>query len=369
MRLVCPNCDAQYEVDDGAIADAGRDVQCSNCGHTWFQLPPDLEAEMDAEDALFGTPAAQVAQPLSSQSVVSPRSKAEDQASGQAGAKTGAQDSVWDDDAADEDDGAKKAADPSPNTENLAAALAGKVASATPTPPARAPAMPAPPPMPSPPPLPNPPPLASAGRSDPDKPTQPAEPAPQPPVARRGLDESLMAVLREEAERETSVRRAETPRALESQPDLGLEETTGAASAAKAVRDRLARLRGPEPEPETADKPTARRDLLPDIEEINSTLRASTENRSGDEVAMADAEAVGSAKSSGFRSGFSMMLLIAVVLIATYLAAPKIAAQFPASKGALESYVLLVDAARVWLDAAMRSAISGLQSLTGGTES
>ena len=54
MRLVCPNCDAQYEVDANAVPEAGRDVQCSNCGHTWFQVPPDVEAELDADRALYG---------------------------------------------------------------------------------------------------------------------------------------------------------------------------------------------------------------------------------------------------------------------------------------------------------------------------
>lgn len=37
MRLICPNCDAQYNVSDDAIPEGGRDVQCSNCQHTWFQ--------------------------------------------------------------------------------------------------------------------------------------------------------------------------------------------------------------------------------------------------------------------------------------------------------------------------------------------
>jgi predicted Zn finger-like uncharacterized protein len=37
MRITCPNCGAQYEVDPRVIPDIGRDVQCSNCGHTWFQ--------------------------------------------------------------------------------------------------------------------------------------------------------------------------------------------------------------------------------------------------------------------------------------------------------------------------------------------
>lgn len=38
MRLICPECAAQYEVDQSVIPEAGRDVQCSNCGHTWWQM-------------------------------------------------------------------------------------------------------------------------------------------------------------------------------------------------------------------------------------------------------------------------------------------------------------------------------------------
>lgn len=55
MRLICPNCSAQYEVDDQVIPQAGRDVQCSACTHTWFQYPLDIamrlrEQEDDTED-------------------------------------------------------------------------------------------------------------------------------------------------------------------------------------------------------------------------------------------------------------------------------------------------------------------------------
>ena len=55
MRIICPNCDAQYEVPDDAIPDEGRDVQCSNCGMTWMETPaaakgtgPALVAQNDA---------------------------------------------------------------------------------------------------------------------------------------------------------------------------------------------------------------------------------------------------------------------------------------------------------------------------------
>lgn len=39
MRLVCPNCATQYEVDDSAVPASGREVQCGNCSSTWFQAP------------------------------------------------------------------------------------------------------------------------------------------------------------------------------------------------------------------------------------------------------------------------------------------------------------------------------------------
>ncbi len=53
MRLMCPNCDAEYEVDASAIPVAGRDVQCCNCGHAWFQGHPETEADLAEESALY----------------------------------------------------------------------------------------------------------------------------------------------------------------------------------------------------------------------------------------------------------------------------------------------------------------------------
>ncbi len=37
MRLTCPNCAARYEIDGALIPARGRDMQCSACGHTWFE--------------------------------------------------------------------------------------------------------------------------------------------------------------------------------------------------------------------------------------------------------------------------------------------------------------------------------------------
>ena len=47
MRIICPNCDAQYEVPEDVMPPEGRDVQCSNCGQTWFQVHPDHPLDED----------------------------------------------------------------------------------------------------------------------------------------------------------------------------------------------------------------------------------------------------------------------------------------------------------------------------------
>lgn len=51
MRLICPNCAAQYEVDAAMIPEHGRDVQCSSCGHTWFQRRARAEDDWAEADA------------------------------------------------------------------------------------------------------------------------------------------------------------------------------------------------------------------------------------------------------------------------------------------------------------------------------
>jgi predicted Zn finger-like uncharacterized protein len=272
MRLICPNCDAQYEVDDRAIPETGRDVQCSGCGHAWFQLPPELEDDLAAEDELYS----------------------------RVNAPTG------------------KGFQPD-----------APVRRATDAP------------------------------SDPDA-DRPAAPIP-PALQRRGLDESLLAVLREEAEREAEVRRAEA-RPLESQPDLGLGEPAASQGpAAEAARRRVAQLKGLDPDfdPDAPPEKAARRDLLPDIEEINSTLRASGDRRGN--LGEADIKAPSQeARRSGFRIGFTLMMTLAMVTALAYVMAPKIVAQIPTAAPAMAQFVTTVDKARVALDDGMKWAVSQL---------
>ena len=50
MRLLCPKCEAEYEVSDDIIPSEGRDVQCSSCDETWFVKSPAARLERRAID-------------------------------------------------------------------------------------------------------------------------------------------------------------------------------------------------------------------------------------------------------------------------------------------------------------------------------
>jgi len=286
MRLICPNCGAQYEVDDAAIPPAGRDVQCSSCGHAWFQMHADSWLETQQE---VPAPADLTASDASAAMWSDPDVEAQD-------------------DPADAD------------------VLNDDV----------------PPPV-------------------------PAELQEDAGHRRRGLDDSVLAVLREEAAREAAVRRTESPPPMEVQTGLGLAPPPPPPPSVLAARERFADLSvSPvelSSEEEMAVLPASRRELLPDIEEINSTLRASSVPRGDD--AEIEVETYVEADRRGFRSGFVLIVLIAVLMWSAYVMAPRIVAAVPASEGAVQAYVKGVDRARLGVHAALQSASRSLRSLSG----
>ena len=251
MRLVCPNCAAQYEVGEDVIPESGRDVQCSNCGHTWFEQP-------------------------------------------------GA---------------AEHAGEPVPTPE--------------------------------------------------PGPTPEPEPEPTPKPRQRELDPDVADILRKEAQYEQTARQAEAD-PIETQPDLDLSQDPAhdpeEYRRTRDARDRLARLRG---EPEVAaaavsptmaqDANAPRRELLPDIEEINSTLRPD----SNGQAAVADLEEPQAQRNGGFRRGFMAMVIIALLALAAYVFAPQISAAVPQVESAMTAFADWVDGLRLWLDATVRGLLEG----------
>lgn len=324
MRLTCPNCGAQYEVPDDVIPESGRDVQCSNCGDTWFQTHPDHAAGGNKTDPGV---------------------------SGQ---------NDWDDE--------------TPAGDNVAAEFASSPAperpSDTPPVPPAAEDFAAPP-------------AAPAGRSaSGEAKSEPSRIPPSKVVSdaraprterpeRREIDPNVANVLREEADREKRARVA-TQSGLETQSDLGLDGDE--ARRAREARLRMARMRGEDggaPDHSTDEDdgdegidPTSRRSLFPDIEEINSSL--SPQHRSQAAASAYDPyPEVAPRPRGGFRRGFLLALLIAVCALLAYMFAVQLADMLPALQGVLVDYVAWVDGLRQWLDGQMAAAMLWLDGLIG----
>ena len=253
MRLACPNCAAIYDVPDEAIPPEGRDVECSNCGHGWFEASARSMAERTEE------------------SVRLPRQTLEDEAS---------------------DDDAEAA-------------------------------------------------LMAALNMDDDEAPNPMAPPP------RKIDQHVLDVLREEALREREAREKEkrerakirmvTPEPASPQfaPEAqALAPNRGEFGQPEAFA--LGRQKG-EPEPASATEGVvARRDLLPDVEEINSSLLADVELPQ-------EAAAAPAARSKALHYGFLFGLVLAGLTGGLYLKAGEISAKWPALAPMIEPYAAWVD--------------------------
>ncbi|WP_240790383.1 hypothetical protein [Rhodobacter sp. SY28-1] len=165
------------------------------------------------------------------------------------------------------------------------------------------------------------------------------------------VDESVLAILREEAEREALARKSDVGKPLEVQADLGIE-------SAPAVKKKPVEVISTDadtvaPAEDADDKLAGRRTRLPDVEEINSTLRPSEQliDTAADEPGDVATEG-----RSSFRSGFLLVMTLAIVGAALYISADALAEAVPALAGVLKAYVGLVDGLRLQLDGLMQSA-------------
>lgn len=384
MRLICPNCDAQYEVDASLVPSTGRDVQCSNCGKTWFQEPvetlrllPENEVR-EAPEADETTASADQVEP----SPVEGRSGdglTEEAAEffGRSDRAPASEDLIDEDEAGFEQaDVAASVEEPAQDlideTQDYAAEASVAVEEAQDTVPDT---------------------VAEAEPEGPldyvaPEPEREPEPSPEPdrhydyeddgelavaqaPVEteleRPAVDSAVLNILKAEAEREIAARRAEEG-GVETQPDLGLSEPEQDRDRSD-IEARTARLRGAEEETDTSNGST-RRSVLPDIDEINSTLTATTEREAANDAAaaavhVAAAETVRK-RRSGFRFGFSLMIMAATGLILLYLYAPQISEAAPSTTPALVSYVDWANGVRQSVDVYLSDGVERLTTILVG---
>ena len=264
MRLICPNCGAQYEVAVDVIPTGGRDVQCSNCGHTWFKQP---SASLSAE---LGAATAPPPEPVTEADLITP-------------------------------------------------------------------------------PLPD------------------HEPNQRVPTQRE-LSSDVTDILRQEVAYEKSAREADT-NTIETLPDLDLSYNPNEDLRSRNARDRLAHLRG-EAENSATSRTTVktimeqksnapRRKLLPDIEEINSTLRS---NSNANTIFNEDIDTV--RPRSRFKRGFRYATAVILIAFTIYIFSQQINDLAPQIGTYLTSYVEWVDKLRILLDQQLSALVEGAQSET-----
>lgn len=372
MRLICPNCDAQYEVDDSVIPEGGRDVQCSSCGHSWFQVskaalaaaqfePLETARDWDAdEDDLIGWEEEDPA--IAGRELP----KVDDWNELEASAEQVVEEVTADLDAEPLDETGHTITEPPPEQIETAT---------TDEPPAET--------------------------APPEAPTEPADavdaviaemmrgsglaqadsdyaedsdyeegltPAPVAGATpRKPVDDGLLSILREEAEREAEQRRAEGL-SLDPQPELGLAAPVATATSAQKNgwdedADRFADFT--EDEVEFDDEGVLRSrgvERLPDVEEINSTLTATSDRDDDFDGYIPEEPGV---RRSGFGRGFSMIILLAAAGLLVYVFAARLITAIPTLEEPVTQFVTAVDAGRLWLDQQMQVVIDKLQPEAG----
>ena len=285
MRLICPNCSAQYEVPADVIPAEGRDVQCSNCQETWFQTHPDTEPQTDVAQTLKE----HFAQTEPEAAPVPPQTDA--------------------------------VSEPDPIDDEFERALNQE--------------------------------LDTIAEDDPE--SSPA-PAITHERSKREIDPSVADILREEAQREREQRAAET---FEHQDEFALDtdEPTSDPQPKKSgyIDPKFDDL--DEMYTDTAsDAPASRRDLLPDIEEINSTLRRDKKS-AGKEVPETQAQ-----KNASGRSGFRAAIILLLLAVAVYAYADLITSNVPQLAPYLDAYVAQIDQWRAALSDQTSGFLTWLQA-------
>ncbi len=297
MRLTCPSCAAQYEVSPEAIPPQGRDVQCSACGHTWFEHP--------------GEAAARTAHPDPSETA--PRVE---------------------NDPEEADDLAEIEAAPAPPP---------------PSPPPPAPPPQAPRPSEAPAAVP---PMAATAAPAVGEPVVTAAPE------RQRVPAEVERILREEAQHEARVRAEEAARraaaATEPGPVPVIERPAGAPPRSEIIEATVVSEAAPPVQTVAVVRPARHVDREIDIDRINSTLRSQADRLGTPAPRLEGSPERG---GSGFARGFWGALLAIALLVLIYAFRGPIIQAVPPTAAVLDPYAQAVGAGRDWLDRQVARAI------------
>lgn len=340
MRLTCPSCGAQYEVPEDVIPPEGRDVQCSNCGDTWYQLsaqalaassaldafdadqPADLEATADlAAEQPKRAIDPQVSQILREEAEREVALRAAPEGSLETQTDLGLEETF---DTAP----AAQAGDDTPADEEEAQV---EDRSETPKP------------------------VAGTDSTEDTVPPQPETSAEADPqgAASTPLATEPEAVQIADASEHVAVAAAVQGLMRKSvQEAAAVEAATVEASVEQAAEETAPPA--PVESDSRARRSGSRRDLLPDIEDVSDDLTGGDASASAGKAFTDDGEQPRAAKAGSFRNGFVLMLLLMAVAIFVYAQAPEIADLLPGAGDSLNSYVAWVDSLRLWLDGLVR---------------
>jgi len=327
MRLICPNCEAQYEVPDDAIPPGGRDVQCSNCQQSWFQTQKPVTP---ARNALMLEPS-------------DPHAAPEEDAADKQPVASELYDDLEEDVIADN---AVTEAMPDVteaaevNAEEIPSSARGQAALEETAPPQEAP----------PPQQATTPPAQAAASSD----------AQNEPLKRKPLDDAVANILREEA----ALGGAPAATGPIASPPATETPKAAAPVTEDKTRQRIALMTKEEggnasgsQQSDIAAQTDAHMRTIPTINEINATLRARAQ--ASDMSGLTEAEKYEAVQRSGFRRGFFMILIIFAILILPYIFADQIIENLPQTKDIMTSYVVMVDQIRISLGDLVNSLTSG----------
>lgn len=327
MRLICPNCEAQYEVPDDAIPPGGRDVQCSNCQQSWFQTQKPVTP---ARNALMLEPS-------------DPHAAPEEDAADKQPVASELYDDLEEDVIAD-----NAVTEAMPDVTEAAEVNAEEIPSSAPEQAAleeTAPQQEAPPPQQA-----TTPPAQAAASSD----------AQNEPLKRKPLDDAVANILREEA----ALGGAPAATGPIASPPATETPKAAAPVTEDKTRQRIALMTKEEggnasgsQQSDIAAQTDAHMRTIPTINEINATLRARAQ--ASDMSGLTEAEKYEAVQRSGFRRGFFMILIIFAILILPYIFADQIIENLPQTKDIMTSYVVMVDQIRISLGDLVNSLTSG----------